>query len=144
MAGFESAKNSVFQIANVSAALQDISPYVVSVTGLPGTRDLGPATVIGDAGDKHFPTIQKVTIRLELLWSKDVTVGADTVLGPLLTHTAATAFDYGPEGKAGGDIKYSGNCWVRSYEITSRAGNLVTATAELAVEGIVTKGTYAA
>mgnify|MGYP001587382477 CR=1 FL=1 len=49
------------------------------------------------------------------------------------------AWDYGPEGKTTGDVKYSGNCWVRSYTIVSRVGDVVKARVELQVDG-VTRG----
>ena len=141
MALFDS-QQSVFQITDTGASLRDITPYVVSIDGLPGPRELAEATSLNDTGRKFYPTLENVVITLELLWSDDANVGSDTVLGPLRTHSAAVAFDYGPEGKTGGDVKYSGNAWVRDYRITSRVGNMVTARCELQVNGTVTRGTY--
>lgn len=141
MAFYPSA-DSVFQI-NDGTSLRDISPYVTSIDGLPGPRELIEVTALGDAGRKWIAGLENVVITLELLWSDDASVGSDTVLGLIRDDTAARAFDYGPEGKATGDIKYSGTCWVRNYQVTSRVGQAVTAKAELQVEGIITKGTYA-
>lgn len=139
---FFDSQQSVFQITDTGATLRDITPYIVAIDGLPGPRELGEATTLNDGGRKWYPTLENATITLELLWSDDANVGADTVLGPLRTHTAAVAFDYGPEGKSSGDVKYSGNAWVRNYQIVSRVGNLVAARCELAVNGQITRGTY--
>ena len=141
MAFFDS-QLSVFQITDTGAQLRDISAYIVAVDGLPGTRELSEATTLADAGRKFHPSLENVVITLELLWSDDTNVGSDTVLGPLRTHSAEVAFDYGPEGKGSGDIKYSGNAWVRDYRIVSRAGGLVNARCELQVNGVVGRGTY--
>ena len=142
MAFFDSSL-SVFQITDVAGpTLRDISPYIVSIDGLPGPREFGDVTVLGNGGHYWQPTLENVTISLELLWSDDSDVGSDTVLGILRTHTAAVAFDYGPEGKGNGDIKYSGNAWVEDYRILSRVGNMVTARCVLKVNGTVGRTTY--
>ena len=141
MAFFDS-QISKFQITDTGATLRDISPYIKAINGLPGPREFGDVTVLGDAGHKWDPTLENVTIDLELLWSDDASVGPDTVLGPLRQHTAAVAFDFGPEGKDSGDIKYSGNCWVEDFSIPVRVGSKVEARCRLRVDGTVTRGTY--
>lgn len=140
MAFFDS-EISIFQINDGS--LRDISPYITSIDGLPGVRDLNVATALGDGGEKFHPTLERVTITLELMWSDDASVGPDTVFGGTLRERGVvSAFEYGPEGKVNPDIKYSGNCWVRDYAITSRVGNMVTARVELKVDGKVSRGNY--
>ncbi len=142
---FYDSSISIFQIKDVSpGTLRDISPYIVSIDGLPGPREFADVTVLGDGGHKWNPTLENVSITLELLWSDDALVGSDTVLGPLRTHTSEVAFDYGPEGKDSGDIKYSGNAWVEDYRILSRVGNMVTARCTLRVHGTVSRTTYSA
>lgn len=141
MAFFDSSE-SYFAIDDTGATLRDVSPYIVAIDGLPGPRDLGDATTINDTGHKWHPSLENVTITLELLWSPDSNVGSDTVFGPLRTHTAAVDFEYGPQGSTGGDIKYSGTCWLRNYTVQTRVGSLVLCRVELAVEGTVTRGTF--
>ncbi len=138
------SQQSVFQIKDTGGELRDITPYIVATEGLPGPRELAEATTLNDTGRKYYPTLQNTVIVLELLWSDDASVGSDTVLGPLRTHTAAVDFDYGPEGKTAGDIKYYGAAWVRDYRIISRVGNMVTSRCELQVNGTITRGTYSA
>jgi len=141
MALFDS-QQSVFQITDTAAQLRDITPYIVAVDGLPGPRELSEATSLNDTGRQYYPILENVVVSLELLWSDDALVGSDTVLGPLRTHGSAVAFDYGPEGKTTGDIKYSGSALVRDYRILSRVGQMVTARCELQVNGVVGRTTY--
>ena len=143
MAVFYPSKDSVFQITDTGAVLRDISPYILSIDGLPGVRELIEVTALGSTGREFIPGLENAVISLELQWSDDALVGAETVLGPLRTHTAAVAFDFGPEGKATGDIKYSGTCWVRNFTAPVRFGDKVAARAELQVHGAITRGTYA-
>jgi len=141
---FFDSGQSVFQITDVTPGqLRDITPYIVAIDGLPGPRELAEATTLNDTGRKFYPILENVVITLELLWSDDGTIGSDTVLGPLRTHSEAVAFDYGPEGKAQGDIKYHGAAWVRNYQVLSRVGQMVTARCELQVNGTVSRTTYA-
>jgi hypothetical protein len=141
MAFFDS-QESVFFIDDTGSDSRDLSDYIVAINGLPGPRELSEATSLADAGRKWHPSLENSIINLELMWSDDTLVGPDTVLGPLRTHTAAVDFNYGPEGGTSGDVKYYGTCWVRNYNITSRVGNLVMATAELQVNGQVSRGTF--
>jgi len=139
---YDSGK-SVFQITDVTPGqLRDITPYIVAIDGLPGPRELAEATTLNDTGRKFYPILENVVITLELLWSDDAESGSDTVLGPLRTHSLAVTFDYGPEGKVPGDIKYYGFAWVRNYQILSRVGQMITARCELQVNGKVERGTY--
>ena len=133
---------SRFFIDTTGGVSSDISPYIVSISGLPGPRRLVSATTINDTGDKWHPSLQGATIRLELQWSDDALVGPDTVFGPLREHTAAVDFNYGPEGDTNGDVKYYGTCWVEDFEITTRVGTLVSATAIMKVQGTVSRGTF--
>lgn len=137
------SQQTIFQITDTGGDLRDITPYIVSIEGLPGVRELAEATTLNDGGRMFHPTLENSVITLELIWSDDVLVGSDTVLGPLRTHGSAVAFDFGPEGKVNPDIKYSGNAWVRNYPILARVGNLVMCRCELQVNGQVGRGAYA-
>lgn len=83
-----------------------------------------------------------MTVRLGGLFDDTTTSGLDAVLGPLRTHTSAVDFEYGPEGSSTGDVKYSGTCWVVSYDLRSRVGNLVEWAATLQVESTVSRATF--
>ena len=142
MALFDS-KTSVFQIVDIGGTLRDVSAYIKSIDGLPGGREMKDVTALGDAGRMHKPVLENVTIKLELMWSTDANVGPETIFGPLRTHTAATAFDYGLDGKTVGKVKYSGNCWVAEWVAPMRVGELTMGMVTMPVNGVVTRGTYA-
>lgn len=139
---FYPAKDSTFEIDDTGAVQRDISAYIISIDGLPGPRELIEVTALGDTGRTFIPGLENGVITLELQWSEDASVGPDTVLGALRTHTAAVDFEYGPEGNASTDIMYTGTCWVRNFQITSRVGTQVTARCELQVEGAVSRAAH--
>jgi hypothetical protein len=136
------AKNSAFQL-NDGSSLRDISPYITSVEGLPGAAELLDVTAFGATGRAWAKGMENVTFVVEGWWSDDASVGPDTVLRLVRALTAATAFDYGPEGKTQGKQKISGTCWLRNYSTSSPIGNYVRFRAEFQVEGVITLGTYA-
>ena len=142
MAFFDS-RVSKFNITDTGAVSRDLSAYITEVGGLPGPRNLNDVTALGDTGTKSIPGLENVQITLAGIFDDTATSGPDAVLGPLRTHTAATAFDYGPKGSTSTYVKYSGTQWVTSYEVTSRVGSRVEWRATLQVEGVVARGTHA-
>ena len=141
MAFFDS-KVSKFLIDDTGSVQRDMSAYITEVRGLPGHRNLNEITALGDSGAKFIPGLEDVTIALHGIFDNTATTGPDAVLGPLRTHGSAVDFEYGPEGSSTGDVKYSGTCWVVSYELRSRVGNRVEWSALLQVEGTVTRGAF--
>lgn len=139
MAKFNS-KDSVFQINDGS--LRNLSSYINSIDGVPGERELNEVTALGDGGRKYIPGLENTVITLEGHYDDTATTGPEAVLGVLRTDTTTRAWDYGPKGSSGGFLKYSGNCFVRRFEVTSRVGDIVMWRAELQVDGQVTRGTY--
>lgn len=141
MAFFDS-RVSKFLIDDTVGTQRDLSAYIADVQGLPGPRNLNEVTALGDSGAKFIPGLEDVAIALSGIFDDTATTGPDAVLGPLRTHSSAVDFEYGPEGSATGDIKYSGTCWVLTYELRSRVGSRVEWTAALQVEGAVTRGSF--
>ena len=141
MAFFDS-KVSRFSIDDTGGTPRDLSAFVTEVKGLPGRRALNEVTALADGGAKFVPGLEDVPFSLGGLFDNTSTSGPDAVLGALRSHTSDVDFEYGPEGTTTGDIKYSGRCWVVSYDLRSRVGSLVEWTASLQVEGTVTRGTY--
>ena len=134
MTAFFDSRLSVFKITPVGVAIQDISPYIVSLD-FPTGRRLYPVTALGSTGDAYAPGLYGSTITMELMWSDDATLGPDTIFRVLRDHTAATAYEYYPEG--GSSPKYSGNCWVEDYVIHTRVNNLLMATVTLKTDGAI-------
>ena len=141
MAIFDS-KESKFLLDDTGGTQRDLSAYITDVRGLPGPRTLNEVTALGDSGAKFIPGLQDVVITLNGIFDDTATSGPDAVLGPLRTHTSAVDYEYGPEGTATGDVKYSGTCWVITYDLRSRVGNRVEWSASLQAQGTVTRGAY--
>ena len=141
MAFFDS-KVSKFLIDDTGSVQRDMSPYITEVRGLPGPRSLNEVTALGDSGARFIPGLEDVTITLSGIFDNTATSGPDAVMGPLRTHTSAVNLAYGPKGSGTGDVKYSGACWVMSYELRSRVGNLVAWSATLQMDDTVTRGTF--
>jgi hypothetical protein len=141
MAFFDS-KVSKFQIDDTGSVPRDLSAYITEVRGLPGARGLNEVTALGDSGAKYIAGLEDAAITLNGMFDNTATSGPDAVLGPLRTHSSAVDFEYGPQGTSAGNVKYSGTCWVTSYSLRSRVGDLVGWSAALQVNGTVTRGAF--
>lgn len=119
---------SVFKLDDTGGVQRDISDYVVNVIPSFG-RTMNPVTTLQHTHEQTAPGLNITSIVLELVYSEDASVGTDTVLGPLLSHTAAVDYEYWPRGTSG--TKYYGTCWVESYQPETRVGNAVMARATL-------------
>jgi len=133
---------SVFQITDTGGTLRDISAYVIAIRGLPGEYPLYDVMAFADEGMTSVKGKPNISFEVDLKWSVDANVGPDTVLEPLVESDNAVAFDYGPRGKSATNTKYSGNCLVERFVISSVIGSDIEATAFLRVNGKVTRGTY--
>lgn len=140
---FFDSKVSKFLIDDTGSTQRDLSAFITEVRGLPGPRALNEVTALGDSGARFIPGLEDVTFTLSGLFDDATTTGPDAVLGALRTHTSAVDFEYGPEGSGTGEVKYSGTCWVASYDLRSRVGNLVEWAATIQVESTVSRGVFA-
>lgn len=83
------------------------------------------------------------TIQLEGFWDKTASTGTATVLDSLMgLDTLTLGWEYGPEGRTSGLVKYSGECVLASLDYTSPVADLLTFTATLQISGDVSKGTW--
>ena len=136
---FTDGQRSRFHIADTGGVMRDLSAYITEVSGLPGGRTLNEVTALGDLGTRFKPGAEAVQFTLRGLFDDTLDAGADAVLGALRCYTAATAFEYAPGGLAAGSVRYAGDCWVKSYELLSRSGEIVSWRATLQVEGVANR-----
>ena len=136
---FIDGRGSRFRIADTGGALRDLSAHITEVRGLPGDRALNDVTALGDSGARFKPGSEQVAFNLRGIFDDTPDEGADAVLGALRYHNSATQFEYAPSGFAAGKVSYTGDCWVKSYELLSRAGEPVSWQATLQVEGAVSR-----
>lgn len=136
---FIDGRGSRFRITDTGGVTRDLSAYITEVRGLPGERALNDVNALGDSGVRFKPGGEATAFTLRGLFDDTPVVGADVVLGALRYHDSATHFEYAPSGFAADSARYTGDCWVQSYELLSRAGEPVSWQATLQVEGAVSR-----
>lgn len=138
---FKDSSTSVFKLDDSGGTLRTLTAYVDSVDGLPGARELSDVTALSDSGHKYLPTIPNPNFSINGSFDSTATTGPDAIIGGLETATATASFEYHPEGTGSGSPKYTGECWLLEYRITSQVGSNVKYSASFQVDGVVTRGT---
>jgi len=137
MPTFRHGKNAVFKVDNSGGTLTDISNTLNSVS-FPREIETLETTSFGSSNRSYVVGFTDATISIE--GSFDATV--DAHLAGILGQEASVSFEYGPEGSTAGYVKYTGECYLTSYETSAGVGDIVSMTAEFQVTGAITRGTY--
>jgi len=131
---FVSAKSAQFTLAAT-----DISAYIDSVGGLDNNTDMLETTSFGATSKTFIGGLRNgSTIQISGKW--DATL--HTTVNALLGSATSSAWVFGPAGSTVSNVKFSGSCFVQSYEVSAQVADLVTWSATLQVTGNVTIGTY--
>lgn len=117
MAGRSHGKGAVFKIDDSGGTLRDIGGHVDNVSGLPGARALSEVTSYGDDGERFIPGTEGTTFTVTGQFDSTASTGSATVLNSLRTAANTATYEYGPEGGATGDIKYTGECWMENFTV---------------------------
>ena len=134
---FVHGKDSVFKLDNASGSLTDISSFVNNVD-FPETADVAETSVLGASNKTYLVGLKDATIGLTGFF--DAT--ADAIFGAVIGQSATLSFEYSPEGTASGKIKYTGECILTNYALSSPVGDAVAYSCDLQVSGAVTRGTH--
>lgn len=136
---FGHGKSAVFKIDDSGGTLRDISSYI-NEASMPRSIETAETTTFGvSGGSKTYITgLNDTTISISGLFDSV----SDGYLAGVLGQAATLSFEYGPLGSTGGFIKYSGECIMTSYEVSSSVGDVVSASAQFQVTGAVTRGTW--
>ena len=134
---FVHGKDSSFKLDNASGSLTDISAFVNNVD-FPETADVAETSVLGASNKTYLVGLKDATIGLTGFF--DAT--ADAIFGAVIGQSATLSFEYSPEGTASGKIKYTGECILTNYALSSPVGDVVAYSADLQVSGAVTRGTH--
>lgn len=135
---FVHGKSTVFKLDDSGGTLNDISAYLMEVS-FPESVETADVTAFGASAKSYIVGLKDTTISLTGKW--DATF--DGYIAGVLGQAASLSFEYGPAGSGSGSVKYTGECYVTSYNIGSPVGDAVSASVELQVTGAVTRGTYA-
>lgn len=134
---FVHGKDSVFKLDNSGGSLTDISAYVNNVD-FPETADVAESSVLGSSSKQYLVGLKDSTLGLTGFF--DAT--ADAIFGAVLGQSATLSFEYSPEGTSSGKVKYTGECILTNYALSSPVGDVVAYSADLQVSGAVTRGTH--
>ena len=127
---------AVFKIGTLAVpqTATDISAYGNSV-GATFSRDSAEVTTFAVGSKQYIPGLKDATVPFEGPW--DTT--SDQILWDLLNNGTIVLFEYYPAGTGTGKIKYSGQCFITSYEVGSDVGDADSASGEFQVTGDVTR-----
>lgn len=139
---FEPGKGQKFLIDNAAGTPTDISAFLTDV-GFPREVDTEEVTTLGKNAKVYIVTLTDSTISIEGKWDGAGASAVDTVLSGILGQAATVSFEYGPGGSTTGDIKYSGEAILTSYEPSGSVGGAVEFSAEFQCSDTVTRSTYA-
>jgi len=137
MPSFRHGKSTVFKVDNSGGTLTDISNTLTDVS-FPQSVDTAETSAFGSSAKSYVVGLTDSTISVSGNW--DATV--DAHLAAILGQAASVSFEYGPEGSTSTYVKYSGECYLTSYEKSGAIGDVVTYSAEFQVTGAVTRGTW--
>ena len=70
----------------------------------------------------------------------DATIAA--LMDGVLDSDVDLTFSYGPAGHGTGDYKYSGSCILAKWNVESSSTDMVKASGEFAIDGVVSTGTF--
>lgn len=136
---FVHGKSAVFKLDDSGGTLRDLSSYLNDVS-MPRDIETAETTTFGVSGSAktYITGLTDATISISGLF--DAT--ADGYLAGVVGNTATLSFEYGPAGSSGGNVKYSGECIMTSYEVSASVGDAVQASADFQVTGQITRGTW--
>lgn len=136
-------KDTAFSLEDSAAStLRILDPYLTNVE-LKRQNDTHDSSVFTDESHRFVTGLTNGTIALTGWWDKTASVGLATVLDSLVgLDTVTLGWEYGPEGRTTGLVKYSGECVLANVDHTSPVANLVATVATLQISGDVTKGTW--
>lgn len=138
---FVHGKGGVFKIDNAGGTLTTLTAYVDSWS-ISQAVDTAETTTMGSEVKTYLSGHSDATVSVSGLYDSTASTGPDVTLAGLIGLEATSTFELGPEGGTTGKIKYSGECFLTGYEISTMAQDVVKFTADFQVTGAVTKGTF--
>ena len=141
MPTFRHGKIAAFKLDDSAGVLRDLSTSLDNVD-FPRTADLAETTAFGATGKSFLVGLPDNRITISGHFDATATTGPDVVLSGIIGVEQTQTFEYGPEGTPTGRVRYTGECRLVSYEIGSPVGDKVSFSAELTVDGTVTRNTW--
>ena len=133
---FVHGKDAYFAL-DTSGTLDNLTTYLTDIS-FPETVETVDVTTIGDSAKEYIVGLKDATISLSGNWNLTWDQLVDGVVGSASTLT----FNYGPNGNASPKVKYSGECIITNYSVSSGIGDAVKFSLDLQVTGGVTRGAF--
>ena len=127
---------AVFKIGT-NAAPQvgtNMSQYGNSV-GLTMNREASEVTTFALQSKKYIPGLKDATVPFEGPFDD----ASDQIMWDLYNNGTIVLFEYFPAGEGAGKVKYSGQLFVTSYEVSSDVGDANSTSGEFQVTGDVAR-----
>lgn len=136
---FVHGKSAVFKLDDSGGTLRDLSAYLDDLS-FPRDIETAETTTFGVAGSAKTYIVGLSDATISISGKFDAT--ADGYLAGVVGQSATLSFEYGPAGSTGGNVKYTGECIMTSYEVSASVGDVVTASADFQVTGQITRTTW--
>lgn len=135
MPTFYHGKSTNFSLDDTGGTSRDLSDVLVSVD-FPEVVETGETTAFGATFKSYIVGLRDATISVSGLWDS-------TVDGYIIgTEPATRTFIFGPAGSTSGYVKYTGECILTNYSVSSPVGDVVTFSMDLQCTGGVTRTTF--
>ena len=135
MPPFFHGKATTFSLDDTGGTSRDISDVLVSVD-FPEIVETAETTAFGSTSKSYIVGLRDATISVSGIW--DATVDG-YIIG---TEPATRTFIFGPAGSTSGYVKYTGECILTNYSVSSPGGDVVTFSLDLQCTGGVTRTTF--
>ena len=135
MPTFHHGKSTNFSLDDTGGTSRDISDVLVSVD-FPEIVETAETTAFGSTSKSYIVGLRDATISVSGIW--DATVDG-YIIG---TEPATRTFIFGPAGSTSGYVKYTGECILTNYSVSSPVGDVVTFSLDLQCTGGVTRTTF--
>jgi len=130
---FSHGSKAVVKVGDSGNTLQDISAYC-NDADFPSDIDSAETTTFGKTAKTYIPGLSNATISL----SGEFDPAVDAILAGIIGK-ADRSFEFYPVGLGTGNIKYNGSANLTKYDVHSPIGGEVTFSAELQVDGVITR-----
>jgi len=135
MPTFFHGKSTNFSLDDTGGTSRDLSNVLVSVD-FPEIVETAETTAFGATSKSYIVGLRDATISISGLW--DATVDG-YIIG---TEPATRTFIFGPAGSTSGYVKYTGECILTNYSVSSPVADVVTFSLDLQCTGGVTRTTF--
>ena len=133
---FTHGKDIYFQLDNTADSLTDVTAYVDSVSGLPGSIDMADVTTFGEEDKVVLPGTGGATFTVSGPWDSTF----NGYIGTQAQRKVSRGYEYGPGGNSG--VKISGECYIAGYDVSGSKTSAVRYTATCVTSDDITVGSF--